>query len=51
MTNNETQLIQMIRDSGNPEEALLKATLIILEFLKQPESFEEQAAVSLRELA
>lgn len=51
MTNNEIQLIQMIRDSSNPEEALVKATLIILEFLKQHGSSEVQAADSLREHA
>ena len=47
MTANETELINIIRANDNPEEALLVATKVILYFLKQPESFEEQALVCL----
>ena len=40
----------MIRENDKPEQALMAAATIILGFLKQHESFEEQAAVCLREL-
>lgn len=48
MTENETELIRMIRDHDNPEQALMTATVIILGFLKQLESSEEQAPVCLQ---
>ena len=35
MTNNEQQLINLIRESNNPEEAIIVATNIIINFLKQ----------------
>jgi hypothetical protein len=41
------ELIKLVRENDNPEQALLTATLVILEFLKQHESFEEQSAVCL----
>ena len=47
MSNNEIELINMIRENDNPERALMAATLIILGFLKQHGSSEEQAAVGL----
>ena len=50
MTNNGKELIQMIRENDNPEKAIMTATAIILDFLKQHESSEEQVAVYLREL-
>lgn len=50
MTDNERKLIDIIRESENPEQALIKATAIILGFLKQHESSEEQAVVCLRGL-
>ena len=37
----------MIRENDNPEQALMVATLIILGYLKQHESSEEQVAVGL----
>ena len=40
MTENERELINMIRENDNPEEALMTASLIILGFLKQLESSE-----------
>ena len=49
MTNNEIELINMIRENDNPTRALMTATLIVLGYLKQHESFEEQAAVYLQE--
>ena len=47
MKENEIALLNMIRENDNPEQALLTATEIILGFLKQHESSEEQAAVCL----
>lgn len=51
MTNNEIELLKLIRENDNPEEALITATTIIIDFLKQHESFEEQESAYLRELA
>lgn len=51
MTNYEKELIHIIRNNSNPEQAIITATAIILDFLKQHESFEEQAAVYLQELS
>ena len=39
MTDNEMELINIIRENDNPEQALMTATVIILGFLKQHESF------------
>ena len=50
MTANEIELINIIRENDNPEQALMIATAIILDFLKPHESFEGQAAVCLQEL-
>ena len=50
MTENEKELIKLIRENDNPEQALVTATVIILGFLKQHESFEAQAAVCLQAL-
>ena len=44
---NEMELINMIRENDNPEQALMAAALVILGYLKQHGSFEEQAAVGL----
>ena len=49
MTNNEIELINIIRENDNPERALMTATLIVLGFLKQRGSSEEQVAVGLQE--
>ena len=48
MTDNEYELIKMIRENDNPEEALHTAVNIIIDFLKQHESFEEQAPAFLQ---
>lgn len=48
MTDNERKLIEIIRESKNPEQALITATVIILDFLKQHESSEVQAVVCLQ---
>ena len=41
------ELIKLIRENDNPEQALMVAATIILGFLKQHGSSEEQAAVGL----
>ena len=48
MSNNEIELINIIRENNNPEQALLVATKVILDFLKQHESFVGQVAASLQ---
>ena len=48
MTDNEKELINMIRENDNPEEALMTAAVVILGFLKQHESFVEQAPACLQ---
>lgn len=50
MTNNEIELLELIRENDNPERALMTATLIVLGYLKQHGSFEEQAAACPRAL-
>ena len=45
MTENEQELIKLIRENDNPEQALMAATVIILGFLKQHGSSVTQAAV------
>ena len=39
------ELIKLVRENDNPEQALLTATMVILEYLKQHESSEGQAVV------
>ena len=50
LSENEIELINMVRENDNPGQALMAATAIILGYLKQHESSEEQAAVGLSEL-
>ena len=45
MTQNEIELIKLVRENDNPEQALMTAATIILGFLKQHGSSEEQVAV------
>ena len=47
MTKNEEELIALIRENDNPEQALMVAVTIILGHLKQLESSEEQVAAGL----
>ena len=49
MTENEKELLRLIRDNKNPTSALMTATFIVLGYLKQHGSSEEQASVGLRE--
>ena len=48
MTDNEMELIKIIRENDNPEQALMAATVIILGFLKQHESSEAPEPVYLQ---
>ena len=41
------ELIKLIRENDNPEQALVTATLVILDYLRQRESSEEPSAVCL----
>lgn len=47
MTDNQIELLNIIRENDNPEQALMAAAVIILGFLKQHESSEAQAAAAL----
>lgn len=51
MTANEVELFRKIYENDNPEKALMTASVIILDFLKQQQSSQEQASVCLREHA
>ena len=50
MSENEIELIKMIRENDNPGQALMMAALVIMGYLKQHGSSEEQAAVDLQAL-
>ena len=50
MTENQKELINLIRENDTPTQALMTAAVIILGFLRQHGSSEEQASVALREL-
>ena len=51
MSENEIELIRMIRGNDNPGQALMIAALVIMGYLKQHGSSEEQAAADLQALA
>ena len=51
MTANEIELINLIRENENPNQALTTAVETILIYLKQHESSEVQAVDVLQELA
>lgn len=51
MTANEIELINLIRENDNPTQALMASAVIILGYLRQHESFEEQAVAGLQELS
>lgn len=51
MTNNERELLNTIRQSNDPEKALITAISIITAYLKQPLSTELNEVVSLQVLA
>ena len=48
MTANEIELLKIIRENDNQETALMTAAAIILDFLKQHGSSEEQVSADLR---
>ena len=48
MTENEKELIKMIRENDNPSQALMTAALIVLGYLKQTESSSAQVAAVLQ---
>jgi hypothetical protein len=48
MSENQSELIDIIRENDCPEQALMAATLIIVGFLKQLESSVGQASVGLQ---
>ena len=50
MTENEKELIKMIRENDNPTTALMTAAVIVLGYLKQHESSEVQALAYPSEL-
>ena len=45
MTENETTLLDMIRSNDNPEQALLVAIEVIVDFLNHHESTELKSSV------
>lgn len=49
MTENEKELLKIIRENDHPECALMTAVIIVLGHLKQHGSSEGQAAAGLRE--
>ena len=51
MTANEQELITLIRENDNPEQALATAVDTIISYLRLHGSFQEQVAVDLQELA
>ena len=51
MTENERELIKLIRENDNPEKAILTAVDTILLYLVQQRSFEVQASAVTQELA
>lgn len=51
MTNNEKELVTLIRESENPEQALLTAVLVIGFALEQSVSYQAPSADSLRGLS
>lgn len=51
MTGSEQELLQLIRSSADPGQALLTAVTVICDFLTRHESSAEQAAADLQEPA
>ena len=50
MTENNKELIDLIRENDKPETALITATFIVLGFLKQHESSLKPSVAVLQEL-
>ena len=49
MTQNELELLNLIREHNNPEQALITAIEIIVEYLNLHESFELKPSADSRE--
>jgi hypothetical protein len=47
MTENTTELIRLILENDNPEQAIMTASVIIRDLLMQHEEAEEQVAACL----
>lgn len=47
MTENKTELIRLILENDNPEQAVMTAAAIILDLLTQPEASEERVSACL----
>lgn len=50
MTENQKELIDLIRENDSPQQALMAAALVIVGFLKQHGSSVEQVSVGLQVL-
>ena len=50
MTENEKELIKMIRENDNPTTALMTAAVIVLGYLKQHESNSKASVACLQAL-
>lgn len=50
MSDNQMELLTIIRENDNPARALMTVSLVILGYLKQHESSEEQVVADSREL-
>ena len=50
MTHNQNELLQLIRENDNQEEAILTAINVITSFLEQCESFQAPSVDFLQEL-
>lgn len=51
MSNNEMELIKIIRENDNPSRALMTATLIVLGYLRQHGLDSKQEPADLRVLS
>ena len=51
MTKNEIELIEMIKNNNDPEQALLVAIRVIVDFLNHHESTESESSVDSPEYA
>lgn len=51
MTNNEKELLRIIRENDNPARALMTATLIVLGYLKQHGSSATPSSADLQALS
>ena len=47
LRNNEEELLKIIQENDNQEQAVMTAIEVILDYLRQPESFEARAAACL----